>query len=132
MPMHDWLSHQTTSRPGAIALVEGGKQWTYAQLNGSVATLCSHLAGQGVAPGQRVAALLPTCAQYVFLVHALARLGATLVPLNLRLTPQELRWQLEQARCAFLVHNGETAPQVAALGSVKATALSLEELAALP
>ena len=111
----DWLAQQATSRPGAIALIEAGRTWNYAQLNEATAALCGRLAQHGVAPGHRVAALLPNCAEYVLLIHALARLGAVLVPLNVRLTSQELRWQLGQAHCDWLLCNKDTESQAAAL-----------------
>ena len=40
---------------------------------------------------------------YVALVHALTRLGAILIPLNFRLTLQELSWQIRDVHASLLV-----------------------------
>ena len=40
---------------------------------------------------------------HITLIYALSRLGAVLVPLNLRLTPEELRFQLETAECNLVI-----------------------------
>src|SRR5262245_12503665 len=92
----DWLAHRAQISPRQVALIEGGRQWTYAELNQEVAVYAARLAAAEVRPGQHVATLLPNRAEYVFLIHALARLGAVLAPLNTRLAEAELRWQLQQ------------------------------------
>ena len=48
---------------------------------------------------------------YVNLVHALTRLGAILVPLNLRLSLQELCWQLRDVHASFLICDADNALQ---------------------
>lgn len=99
----DWLACRTSVTPHKLALIFGERRWTYRELNREVDRLCGHLITTGVQPGQRVAVLMPNQPEYVYLVHALARLGATLAPLNTRLTIAELRWQLEQAECCFVI-----------------------------
>ena len=46
---------------------------------------------------------------YVAFVHALTRLGAILVPLNLRLTLEELCWQVRDVHASFLVCDADFA-----------------------
>ena len=94
--MLDWLAHQALSRPQGIALMWGDRRWTYAELNAWVAAMAGRLAAAGVRAGDHVAVLMPNRPEYVALIHALARLGAVLVPLNVRLTEAELGWQVEQ------------------------------------
>src|SRR6185503_15122917 len=48
---------------------------------------------------------------YVALVHGLIRLGAVLVPLNLRLAPPELARQVVFSRARLLIHDEWTARQ---------------------
>src|SRR6185312_7912487 len=67
------------------------------------------LAGWGVARGDRIAMLLHNSAQVALLLHAALRLGATLVPLNVRLSPDELAWQINDSRARLLVVDSRTA-----------------------
>lgn len=95
--------------PRALALMIGERQWNYGELGQEVDRYGVGLIQQGVTPGQHVAVLLPNGLAYLCLVHALARLGAVLVPLNTRLTVAELGWQLTQSDCRWLVYGEENA-----------------------
>src|SRR3989304_6356424 len=53
--------------------------------------------------GDLVALLAANSAAYAVAVHALARLGAVLMPLNTRLAPAELAFQLQDAAARHLV-----------------------------
>jgi len=68
---------------------------SYAELAAGAARAARRLAALGVGEGERVATTLPPGAAFAELVHALPLLGASLVPLNTRLTDTERRWQLE-------------------------------------
>jgi O-succinylbenzoic acid--CoA ligase len=108
MTTYDWLAARAYASPHKLALIIEDKQWTYRQLDGLVNQMAAHLAGSGVQPGDFVAALLPNSLAYVCLVHALARLGAVLVPLNTRLTAAELQWQIDHVGCKLVVYSDET------------------------
>ncbi len=101
----DYLAAQAVASPHKSAVSTPSHDFTYAQLTERVGETAEHLATWGIQPGCRVAVLLPNGLDYFVLIHALARLGAVLVSLNTRLTPVELRWQLEQALCHCLIVN---------------------------
>ncbi len=111
----DWLAQRAQVSPEHLALVFGEKRLTYADLNRRVAGMAAGLAAAGIGPGNRVAALLPNRVEYAVLVHALARVGAILVPLNTRLTGDELAWQADRAECAQLICSRETEEQTVTL-----------------
>jgi O-succinylbenzoic acid--CoA ligase len=126
--MLDWLAHRAQVSPHKIALIFGDQRWTYGELNGVVAQLCGQLTTVGVQAGQQVAVLMPNRPEYVYLTHALARLGATLAPLNIRLTSEELRWQVEQADCRWVICADETEAVAAALNVPMLNVGTLERL----
>lgn len=107
--MQDWLTARVQATPHKTALIIGAQQWNYGELGQLVDTYCAGFISQGVTAEQHVAALMPNGLTYVCLVHALARLGAVLVPLNTRLTVAELGWQIEQSDSRWLVYSDETA-----------------------
>lgn len=130
--MQDWLTARIQATPRKTALIIGEQEWTYGELGQMVEHYCAGLLGQGVTPGQQVAVLLPNGLAYVCLVHALARLGAVLVPLNTRLTVAELGWQVQQSNSHLLIYGAETAAvatqltAAAACVAVDAAALAWE------
>lgn len=95
--MNDFLSLAAQSSPERLALITSDVEITYGELNQRVAVLSSRLDAAGIQAKDRVAVLLDRGLASVELVHALARLGAVIVPLNTRLTSTEMRWQIEQS-----------------------------------
>ena len=108
--MQDWLAQRAQSTPDKLALVFGKRQWSYAELDAWTSNLATHLQGRGVQPGQRVGVLLPNQPIFIALIHALARVRAIQIPLNTRLTDEELHWQIENGSCEFLIVASETYP----------------------
>lgn len=99
----DWLARRAATHRGQAALTFDGRTWTFDQLDAAAADAAAALASLGVLPGHRVALLARNGPGFVATVHAAARLGAILLPLNVRLTPAELAWQLGDAGAALLV-----------------------------
>ncbi|HEV8639018.1 MAG TPA: AMP-binding protein, partial [Chloroflexota bacterium] len=85
--MPGWLRQRARLTPERLALVASGERLTFAELDRRVDRLAATLEGVN---GQRVAVLMANGAGYVELVHALTRVEAVLVPLNTRLTAEEL------------------------------------------
>ncbi|HLT59303.1 MAG TPA: o-succinylbenzoate--CoA ligase [Limnochordales bacterium] len=115
MLMPDWLARRAQLTPEGVALIADGRRWTFAELDAQAQALAWQLAAMGVGPGQRVAVLLANSPAFVTCVHALPRLGAVLVPLNTRLAPPELAWQLEDAGARLLVHDADHSEKAQAI-----------------
>ncbi|AKK26886.1 class I adenylate-forming enzyme family protein [Mycobacterium sp. EPa45] len=73
------------------ALIIGDEQITYRQLHEWTGRLARWLADQGVKPSDRVGVLAPNTPQWPVAALAVMKCGATLVPLNARLKPAEVR-----------------------------------------
>ncbi len=99
----DWLKRCAENSPQHLAAQCEQEQWSFAELDQRATRLARQLAGLGVQQGWRVAMLAANGLPYIAFVHALTRLGATLVPLNVRLTLQELCWQVRDVRASLLV-----------------------------
>ena len=108
-PDSDWLAQRAQDAAASPALLFGDETWSYAELDARVERQAGRLYAAGVRAGQHVAVLLRNSPEYIFLIHALIRLQALLVPLNLRLAADELRWQIEQSESEWLVYDGNTA-----------------------
>ena len=113
--MQHWLIERAQTTPDAPALVTGDETWTYKTLNHQVRLGAGRLHRQGIGKGHRVAVLMAAGQDYVTLIHAIMRLGAALVPLNTRLTPEEIDRQLAVIQPTALVHDAAFAATAAAL-----------------
>ena len=112
----DWLTRCAENRPGHLAVECGQVQWSFAELDRQATRLARQLATIGVQEGNRVALLAANGLPYVAFVHALTRLGAILVPLNLRLTLEELCWQVRDVHASLLVCDENYASLAADIG----------------
>lgn len=92
--MTPWLARIADKQPTAPALYADGARDTYAELAGDARRRADVLAELGLTPASRVAVLADNSAEFVRAAHAVFWLGATLVPLNTRLTDTELTPQL--------------------------------------
>ena len=73
-----------------VALIEGERRLTFAELNARVNRLAHVLATAGICHGDRIGILARNCTAWVELELAAAKLGATVAAQNWRLAPPEL------------------------------------------
>lgn len=101
----DIVAHQARRAPDSAALSCQGEQLDYASLWRNIQRLAHRLASSGV-PGDRVALLAWNCNAFVEMIYGVPAAGRILVPLNARLAPAELIYQLHHSDAKILV--GET------------------------
>ncbi len=106
--MQDWLRERARATPEATALIIGNEEWSYGQLDQLVTDVADQVRLYARRE-DRVAVLAPNSLLYVCLIHAAARIGAVLVPLNSRHTIHENRQQLELSNCQLLVYDPSSA-----------------------
>jgi fatty-acyl-CoA synthase len=104
-----WLFDRARNTPGRVAIDFRDERWTYADLERRAARIAGALVERGVGRGDRVATLTANSPDHVALLFACAWLGAVLQPMNWRLAAPEIRYQLEDAEPALLVHQAEFA-----------------------
>ena len=83
--MKDPLRAAAQTRPDAPALDDGGRVWTYAELDAGVGRMARRLAPLGAGPGSTVALVAHPNALSIQALWAVPRTGAVLAPLNPRL-----------------------------------------------
>src|SRR3954449_5237015 len=94
VPLTRLLDDAAEAFPGDVAISAAGTTFTYRRLRELVDRFAGGLASLGVAPGDRVALILPNCPQHVIAFFAVLRLGATVVQCNPLSTQTELAEQL--------------------------------------
>lgn len=102
------LDHGTVSellgaqRGRGTALIYGGREWSYADLDEASRRVAGALAARGIGPGDRLGIWLPNCPAYALLYFACARLGAVAVAVNTRYRSAEVQDIVGRARCKAL------------------------------
>ncbi|MDQ7841501.1 MAG: o-succinylbenzoate--CoA ligase [bacterium] len=129
----DWLGARARGFPHRFALAAGSERLTFSELDRLAGRAARQLAGLGVAPGARVALVLGGGAQFAGLTHALARLGAVMVPVNTRLAAAEVAWCLQDASPALVIcDEANAAAAHAGAEGAGVQILTIEELGVLP
>ncbi|MEZ4458263.1 MAG: AMP-binding protein [bacterium] len=99
----NWLHRQVTARPSALALQSAEQALNWSNLGTRVRRVAAALRGVGVQPNDRVAVLIEDNLQFAVTILAVGWLGATLIPLNRRLTDGEISWILQDIDPHLLV-----------------------------
>jgi fatty-acyl-CoA synthase len=108
----DYVRIGAESVPTRTALVDvaRSRSWTYAQLADGTEMLAAALHGLGMRRGQRLACWLRTSAEYVQMYLAAVRVGVVIIPVNERLSPEEVRYQLTDSDPHWLAYHASFAP----------------------
>ena len=99
--------------PNKPALVMEGVELSYAELDARSNALAHALIARGVAPGDRVALLGFNSLEFAVILHAVAKCGALIVPVNFRNSAAELRHVIADAEPKVLFAEAEFAAVVA-------------------
>ncbi len=91
------LAEHAVERPAAVAVELEGTALTFAELDAAAELLARRLRARGVGAGDRLAVVARNDLAFFPLLHAAAKLGAVLVPLNARLTAPEVSFMMRDA-----------------------------------
>jgi acyl-CoA synthetase (AMP-forming)/AMP-acid ligase II len=97
-----FLRYAEQQYPQRTAVVCGTHRFTYAQFADRVSKLAGGLREAGVQPGDRVAFLSMNCHRLLEAYYGVIEAGAVLLPLNIRLSPDELAYILNDSGAAML------------------------------
>src|SRR5215468_2538766 len=112
----NWLHQRAYLTPNRVALKFDKQRWTFRTLDQRADWVALRLAGLGIEQGDRIALLMRNHLDFAVLVHAVSRIGAILIPLNIRLTPREIAWQITDVEATMLVYDDSNAEVAEAIG----------------
>ena len=101
----------------------GEERFSYAQFAGRAGHLAGALINAGARPGDRIAFLSTNCHRLLEAYYGVLEAGCVLLPLNIRLGPQELAFVLNDAQPRFLFIEKLFVPLVE---SLRSTATSID------
>ncbi|AMQ21533.1 o-succinylbenzoate--CoA ligase [Geobacillus sp. JS12] len=126
--MPNWLKQRAFLTPERIAVSDGRRTKTFAELYEAAAVWARRLAQAGVKEGDIVALLMKNRIEMIEIIHALFFLGARVLLQNVRLTSYELGWQLDDSGARLAIADEELAGSLDGDGRV----LTVGAVAALP
>lgn len=110
-----FLRYAEQQFPRKTAVVCGDQRFTYAQFAERVGRLAGALREAGVKAGDRVAFLSLNCHHLLEAYYGVLEAGAVLLPLNIRLAPQELTYILNDSEARVLFFEQEFRSSVESL-----------------
>ncbi len=127
-----WLLQRARREPHALALRCEGRDFSFGELAERCEATALRLRTLGIEPGERVAWLGAGSLRFAEVLHAVQRLGATLVPLNVRLAAAEVRELLDDCRPRLLIFDAASSRLVSDASSGSVPATEVESLQGLP
>lgn len=123
-----WIARRAAATPKLPAITFGETTWTYRDFSDRIDRLAAELAAGGMRRGDRVGYVGLNHPDFLVTLFAAARIGAAFVPLNWRLTADELCYILGNAEVHTLLADAERAavidPVRAQAGLQRAIALT--------
>ena len=108
----DLAEHAIDAVPDRVALISGGEQLTYAELEDKANRLAHYLIDQGVQKDDKVGLYCRNRIEIVIAMLGIVRAGAILVNVNFRYVEGELRYLFDNSDMVALVHERRYADRV--------------------
>ncbi len=108
----------------SVALtIPGSRSFTFRELDELAGRFAGGLARLGVSRGARVVLHLPNGWEWIVAYHALARLGAVVVPANILLSGEEVAFAVADSEAGLLIVSAEKVTTIARAEAVQVIAL---------
>ena len=117
--MSEWFTKRTLGQVTASAAEKWGsrealvieqKRWTWHAFEEEVCRAARGLIADGISPGEKVALWMNNKPEWLFLMFAIAKIGAVLVPLNTRYRTEDIKYVLAQSNTGTLISDDQSGP----------------------
>ena len=113
--LNEMLQSQVKQHPEKLALIFKDSQWSYVGFHREVDRIANGFIRIGVKRGDRIAFVLPNCAEFLFAVFAVTKIGAVFVPLNPQYTAEEAEYVLQHSEASVVITSPELLPLIDAV-----------------
>ncbi|MBN2654275.1 MAG: AMP-binding protein [Nitrospirae bacterium] len=119
--LHELLRQQADECPTRTFIRFEGKKHSLEKINSWSDAFASKLLSTGLQTYGKVAILARNCPAYVAAYFGILRAGGVVVPLNIMLTPDEIRYILKDSDSAFCFYGAESSETVNKLNDMNGT-----------
>jgi len=108
--VHEVLEKWAKEKPSEIAFVSAntGQEFTWSEFDRNATAIALKLIEMGIEKGDFIASSLPFIPEHIFLMYGAFKIGAIIVPLDLRLKPNEVLRSVSLVKAKVYAHLGET------------------------
>ncbi|MBO0962245.1 long-chain-fatty-acid--CoA ligase [Neobacillus sp. MM2021_6] len=103
----DWKRRAVKYYPQKTAVIDGDKEFTYQEFGHRVDQLSAALQQAGIGASDHVAVMLPNTHYMLECFYGICQLGAVMVPLNYRLTAEDLEYIIRHSDARMLIVDEE-------------------------
>jgi fatty-acyl-CoA synthase len=105
----DWMNKRSAITPNKIAISDflSKEEWTFQEVNQRATSMANFLLNNDISKGDRIALLAPNHISYFDLLFACMKIGAIFVPLNWRLSSNELKEILDDCAPKILFYHDD-------------------------
>ncbi|WML40024.1 long-chain-fatty-acid--CoA ligase [Neobacillus sp. OS1-2] len=103
----DWKRRAVKYYPQKTAVIDGDKEFTYKEFGHRVDQLSAALQQAGIGASDHVAVMLPNTHYMLECFYGICQLGAVMVPLNYRLTAEDLEYIIRHSDARMLIVDEE-------------------------
>lgn len=114
--LSELLGDRVAHHPEKVALVFKNRRWSYLEFQRETNRVADGLKNIGIQKGGKIAFVLPNCAEFLFAVFAVTKIGAVFVPLNPACTADEAEYVLRHSEASVCFTSPELLPLI---GSVR-------------
>ncbi|NSY18455.1 class I adenylate-forming enzyme family protein [Neorhizobium sp. AL 9.2.2] len=120
MNLAEAIEVNAKGRPDHVALIEKGRQLTYRELADEVRLSAGRLTAKGVSAGDVVGLCLGDTIDHMVFIYAIARIGAVILPMDVRWTDAEKTRLVEHFGARLVIAEEGAAP----LGAIETLAIA--------
>jgi len=106
----DCLRRASLRYPKREAVVDGGRRFTFTQLNEMANRFANALTARNYGKGAKIAFVSLNCLEHFVAFYGAAKAGMVFVPINPLFRTDELAFALNHADCEIVVFNGQMYP----------------------
>ncbi|WP_059103696.1 long-chain-fatty-acid--CoA ligase [Shouchella shacheensis] len=111
----DWKRRAVKYYPQKTAVIDGEKQFTYKEFGERTDRLSVALHQAGIQKGDHVAVMLPNTHYMLECFYGICQLGAAMVPLNYRLSAEDLEYIIQHSDAKLLIVDEEFSGPIEAI-----------------
>src|SRR5919198_3285757 len=113
-----FIEFHARTQPDRVAIVYGSERVSYRELDERVRILSALLSARGIGPGNAVGAFMRNSPAFLELAIATSRIGGVFLPINFRLSADEVEYIASNAEAGLVLADAEFAEIVASLPNV--------------
>ena len=97
---------------GKVYFLHGDMRISYQEMNARANSVANSLIGLGIKKGDKVCMVMANSVEFLYAYFALAKIGAVMVPINIALKGNLLKYQIDNSDCSVAMVDSDLVDRV--------------------